>query len=135
MPVIQIANASEAIIKGLELDFQYRPVPALTFSGGVGVTDADFNDFVARQSAVNAFKASGAVDLNVCKGLTAVACPVPAAFLRAAAASLQPGMLGIQDFSDNNPPNAPNFDANIAVDYFVDLANWGGLRARTSYFL
>jgi len=134
LPVIQIANASEAIIKGFELDFQFRPMPELTFSGGVGHTNADFNNFVARQSAVDAFKANSTIDLSVCQGLTPTACPDLVSFLTAASQSLQPGMLGIQDFSDNNPPNAPNFDANVAVDYIFDLQRWGALRARTSYF-
>jgi iron complex outermembrane recepter protein len=134
LPVIQIANASEAIIKGVELDFQYRPLPQLTISGGVGHTNADFNNFVARQSAVDAFKQNSTVNFDICKGLTATACPSPADFLLAAGSSLSPGMLGIQDFSDNNPPNAPNFDANVAVDYVFDLETWGALRARTSYF-
>ncbi|MFT7772180.1 TonB-dependent receptor [Roseateles sp.] len=40
-----LANASAARIEGLEVEAQFRPLPALTLSAGIGLMDPEYSDF------------------------------------------------------------------------------------------
>ncbi len=136
VPTGQINNVGEATIRGLELDFQYRPLPQLTISGGAGLTEADYRDFTARVDAASELMRRGLINPATCKSFSAdpAECDI-GSFLSAADFVFQPDDLPMADFSDLDRTNTPNFNANLSVNYIFDLAEWGMLLARTTYFV
>jgi len=134
VPTAQINNVGEATIRGLELDFQLRPLPQLTFSGGAGLTDSDYRDFTARVDAGTQLRNLGLINPDTCKSFTPTDCDL-GSFLAATGFVFAPGDLPMADFSDLDRTNTPNFNANLSVSYIFDLATWGMVMTRATYFV
>jgi iron complex outermembrane receptor protein len=133
-PQGNINNVAEAIIKGVEFEFQFRPIARLTFSGGAGLTDVNYRDFFARVDTATVLRTRPNVNFNTCTGFTPAQCDRNS-FIGAAAFVFNPGQLPMADFSDEDRTNTPNFNANFSVDYAFDLGRWGELLARATYFV
>jgi iron complex outermembrane receptor protein len=141
-PQANVNNVAKAIIKGFEFDFQARPFGALQLSGGVGMTDVIYRDFVARVDTATELRRRAAlpvgdpnriaVDFNKCLSFTN--CD-PASFINAATFVFNPMGLPNGDFSDEDRTNTPNFNANVSVDYAFNLGSWGQLLTRLTYFV
>jgi iron complex outermembrane recepter protein len=138
-PVGQISNVAEAIIKGIEFDFQARPLGNLLLSGGLGLIDDDYRQFTARVDTQQAFGASGLPALlqGSCPNLV-FENPDPACTVLGQVSALgffaAPGELPMTDMSDLNRTNTPNFSMNLSADYTIDLGGWGEVALRTTWY-
>jgi iron complex outermembrane recepter protein len=137
-PVGQISNVAEAVIQGLELDFQTRPFGNLFLSGGLGLIDADYRDFTARIDTQQAFRVTGADALfGQCQTL-ALDDPDPNCSILGQVAALgfftAPGDIPMADMSDLDRTNTPSFSMNLSADYTFDLGDWGSLAMRTTWY-
>jgi len=57
-----LTSAGEVITKGLELEFNAKPVPELLISGGVAFIDATYGEFMDQQCYFNQTEAEGCID-------------------------------------------------------------------------
>jgi outer membrane receptor protein involved in Fe transport len=140
-PVGQISNVAEAIIKGLEFDFQARPFGNLFLSGGVGLIDDDYRDFTARVDTQTALFSSDSAPPAGCSSL-ALGAPCQANLTESSVANqvaalgflANPGTLPMTDMSDLNRTNTPNFSLNLSADYTFDLGSFGELAWRVTWY-
>ncbi len=134
VPVAQINNVAKAAIYGLELDLIFRPLAQLTVTGGLGLTRSEYRDFTARIDTGTELLRSGRINPETCRDLTPANCD-PVSFLNATGFVFAPMNLPMADFSDEDRTNTPNFNANVSVNYILDLGGWGTAAARATYFV
>ena len=71
VPTMRLSNAAEASTKGLEVEFKARVSESLLISGGVGYTDAQFDDYQGhRDSRTRAFVDVSGMDIPLAPNLT-----------------------------------------------------------------
>lgn len=100
-------NAGSAVTKGVEVEFNYRPIEQLTFSGGVTYMKARFDaDGLPCQLATQ----NSAV--TVAAGATP---PVNACYIL--------GGSRVQDIRDGSLPNSPDWKANASIRYEDNLSS------------
>jgi iron complex outermembrane receptor protein len=104
LAILQVANANKVNTRGVEMDFNSRPLPQLTISGNAAYIDAKFADF--QNGTCNYNAQPGCFASTVIPGTHTV---VPSAFF----------------FNDTGKvlPNAPKFTYSLNGNYDVPVTD------------
>ena len=141
-----VQNAGDAIVQGLEMDFQARPggfLSNFSFNGGVSFINADYESF--RTDVVDDF------DSDICPSLRLSECsnddpddngpngengPLTSPFAQVLTALANPGprtRLGV-DVSDRDFKQTPPFSFNVGVTHNLEAGDWGSFISNVSWY-
>ena len=101
-----IKNAGEATVQGIELEIVARPLPGLVLQGGLGITDAEYDEFDEVDAAATA----------ACVAASTSPCPV------------------LVDRSGLDFANTPDVNFSLGAQYSFPLLNLGELTLRADWY-
>jgi iron complex outermembrane receptor protein len=122
-PTTVTTNAGEATIQGAELEFLYRPVDWLEFSGFYAYTDAEFTEFIAPNGADLSIFPFARAPENIAGASVRLDLPLPE--------NVGEGSLGVSYFHQDAYSTSDSFTPGVTVDEGRDIvdvvAEWNGL--------
>jgi iron complex outermembrane receptor protein len=114
---VEVINAANAVIDGVEFEVQAKPVQHLTLGGNLGYSHSAFQNFVSANPTYGACPATGGP-----------------AECQTYEASLVTGPFGLgQNLSGNTLPHSPKWTVNGQAEYVIPIPSMGDDNIRLHY--